>query len=401
MFTDVDVLVIGAGQAGLAASRELTAASVDHVVLERDHIGSAWAHRWDSFCLVTPNHFTRLPGGEYEGDDPDGFLTREQIIAFLRDYAASFAAPVEEGVEVESLTASDGGFIASTSRGELRAHRVVVCTGSYQREHLPSFAVDLQRRLPVVGSTEYRSPEALPGSRVLVVGGGQTACQLADELRRAGREVTLAAGRASAMPRRIGERDIFYWLWEAGFFEQTLADMAGPMVRFAANPTVTGAHGGRDLSLRTLAADGVRLIGRVQGVEDGRLVVADDLAETAAAADEGFRQFGELATQVAENRGWPVPEVPSVPADPLMAAPAPSLSDLDAVVVACGFRPDYSWIDVPDLVDAMGFPMHQDGVSARMDGLCFLGMPWMRTRKSPLLMGVGEDATHLVHRLAG
>lgn len=400
MFTDVDVLVIGAGQAGLAASRELSAASVEHVVLERDRIGAAWAHRWDSFALVTPNHFTLLPGGEYAGDEPDGFLSREQIVAFLGDYAASFAAPVEEGVEVESLVASDGGFSASTSRGELRARRVVVCTGAYQREHLPAFAADLQRRLPVVGSVEYRSPEALPGSRVLVVGGGQTACQLADELQRAGREVTLAAGRASAMPRRIAERDIFYWLWEAGFFEQTLDDMPGPMVRFAANPTVTGAHGGHDLSLRTLAADGVRLIGRVQGVEDGRLVVADDFPETATAADEGFRQFGQLATLVAENRGWPAPELPSVPADPLTAAPAPSLSELDAVVVACGFRPDYSWIDVPDLVDVMGFPMHQDGVSARVDGLSFLGMPWMRSRKSPLLMGVGEDAAHLVRQMA-
>ncbi|WP_168626160.1 NAD(P)/FAD-dependent oxidoreductase [Cryobacterium sp. BB307] len=400
MFTDVNVLVIGAGQAGLAASHELTDASIEHVVLERDRVGSAWAHRWDSFCLVTPNHTTLLPGGAYQGDEPDGFFSREQMVAFLGDYAASFGAPVEEGVEVESLTASDGGFTATTSSGVLRARRVVVCTGAYQRELLPPFTSELQRTLPVVGSTLYRSPEAVPGNRVLVVGGGQTACQIADELQRAGREVTLAAGRAPAMPRRIGERDIFDWLWDAGFFEQTLADMPGPMVRFAANPTVTGAHGGRDLSLRTLQADGVQLMGRLQGVEDGRLVVADDLSETVAGADDMFRQISGLATRVAEERGWSVPDLPTLSSEPLTAAPTPSLNELDAVIIACGYRPDYGWIDVSHLVDVMGFPMHRDGVSVRVDGLYFLGMPWMRTRKSPLLMGVGVDAEHLVRQLA-
>ncbi|WP_167137987.1 NAD(P)/FAD-dependent oxidoreductase [Diaminobutyricimonas sp. TR449] len=399
MFTDVNVLVIGAGQAGLAASHELTAAGVDHVVLEGESVGSAWAHRWDSFCLVSPNHLIRLPGGEYAGDDPDGFLSREQMVALLREYAASFRAPIEEGVGVDSLTVSDGGFVAATSGGTLRARRVVVCTGAYQREYVPAFTTDLQWRLPVIRSTEYRSPAAVPGNRVLVIGGGQTACQIADELHRSGRQVTLAPGRAPAMPRRIAGRDIFDWLWDAGFFEHTLADMPGPAVRFAANPTVTGAQGGHDLNLHTLAADGVQLIGRVRDVEDGRLVVDDDLVETVASAEQGYEQISQLAVVAAEARGWPVPELPVMNSDPVVAAPTPSLNELDAVVVACGFRPDYGWIQVPDLVDEMGFPHHREGESARVAGLHFLGMPWMRTRKSPLVLGVGEDAAQLVRRI--
>ncbi|WP_157157393.1 NAD(P)/FAD-dependent oxidoreductase [Diaminobutyricimonas sp. LJ205] len=400
MFTDVNVLIIGAGQAGLAASHELTAAGVDHVVLERESVGTAWAHRWDSFCLVTPNHLIRLPGGEYAGDEPDGFLSRDQMVALLRDYGASFGAPVEEGVEVEALTPSDGGFTAITSGGTVRARHVVVCTGAYQREYVPSFTTDLERKLPVIRSTEYRSPATVPGSRVLVIGGGQTASQIADELQRSGRQVTLAPGRAPAMPRRIAGRDIFDWLWDAGFFDQTLVDMPGPAVRFAANPTVTGAHGGRDLNLHTLAADGVQLIGRVRGVEDGRLVIDDGLAETVAGAEQGYQQIIQLAVRVAEGRGWPVPDLPVMQSDSVVAAPTPSLDDLDAVVVACGFRPDYGWIEVPGLVDEMGFPHHREGESARVHGLHFLGMPWMRTRKSPLVLGVGEDAAELVRRVA-
>ena len=399
MSADVDVLVIGAGQAGLAVSHELGAAGVEHVVLEADRIGRAWAHRWDSFCLVTPNHTIRLPGGEYQGADAAGFLPRDEIVAHLRDYAASFGAPVEEGRPVTALTEEDGGFRAETPRGGIRARRVVVCTGAYQREHRPPWAEELVRRVPVFGSAGYRSPASLPEGRVLVVGGGQSAAQIAEELHASGREVALAAGSAPAMPRRIAGRDIVDWLWDTGFFEHTLADMPSPAVRFAANPLVTGAHGGRDLNLRTLAADGVRLSGRVTGIDDDRLVVADDLAASVAVGDEAYRQIWGAAIAVAAALGLPAPE-PLAPDDPPpTASELPRISELGAVVVACGYRPSYGWIRIPDLLDDMGFPVHEGGRSIRAPGLWFVGMPWMTTRKSPLLMGVGEDAAAVARRL--
>ncbi|WP_157008048.1 flavin-containing monooxygenase [Agromyces laixinhei] len=420
MRADVDVLVIGAGQAGLAVSHELDRAAVEHVVLERDRVGATWADRWDSFRLVTPNHTIRLPGGEYSGTEPDGYLGRDEIGDHLRAYADSFTAPVEEGTAVESLrrdadsadspgsAGSDGSgerdgsdvFIAETSTGRLRARRVVVCTGAYQREHRPAVIDEIAREVPVIGATEYRSPAATPDGTVLIVGGGQSGCQIASELVHAGREVVVAASRAPAMPRRVDGRDIADWLIDLGFFDQTLADMPSPAVRFASNPLATGAGGGHDLNLRTLAADGVRLIGHVTGVDGTRVVAADDLAESVAVGDGAFGEICSAIGRLCAARGLPVPGLPELPATELTAADPPGLADLGLVVNACGFRPAYDWIAIPGIVDDMGFPVQENGASASVPGLFFAGVPWMRTRKSPLLLGVGEDAEIVVRQLA-
>jgi len=400
MSADVDVLVIGAGQAGLAVSHELSQRGVEHVVVERDRIGSAWAGRWDSFRLVTPNSAIRLPGGAYDGPDPGGYLPRDEIVDHLAGYASSFDAPVTEGYGVDRLEADDAGFVARSATGDIRARRVVVCTGAYQRPHRPGFVDELARLAPVVMSAEYRSPAALPDGPVLIIGGGQSACQVAEELLGAGREVTLAPGRAPSMPRRIAGRDGFDWLEDAGFFEQVLADQPSPMVRLASNPLATGAGGGHDLSLRTLAADGVALVGRAVGVDHGRLVVADDLGESLAAGDAGFRLICGLARTAAAARGLPEPHPPEPLDAPVEAGEVPRLGDLGAVVVACGFRPAYDWVDVPGAFDDLGFPAHEAGASLAADGLFFVGVPWLRRRKSPLLIGVGEDAGIVADQLA-
>ncbi|WP_308797201.1 NAD(P)-binding domain-containing protein [Agromyces silvae] len=400
MSADVDVLVIGAGQAGLAVSHELTALGVEHVVFESDGVGAAWAHRWDSLCLVTPNHTIRLPGGEYRGPEPSGYLARDEIVSHLRAYAESFGAPVEAARPVTALTPDDGGFRADTPAGAVRARRVVVCTGAYQREYLPPWTEPLAHRVPVVGSGEYRSPASLPGGPVLVVGGGQSAAQIAEELCGAGREVALAAGAAPAMPRRIAGRDGVDWLIDAGFFQHTLADMPSSTVRLAPNPLATGAHGGHDLTLRTLAAAGVALSGRVTAVDGDRVVVADDLAASVAVGDEAYRQIWNAATTIAAERGLRGPEPLVRDESPLVATAPPPLSELGAVVVACGFRPAYSWIRVPDLVDELGFPTQDRGRSIRIAGLFFVGVPWMTSRRSPLFMGVGEDAAIVASQLA-
>ena len=251
-----------------------------------------------------------------------------------------------------------------------------------------------------MNATEYRSPASIPAGRVLVIGGGQTGCQLAEELARAGREVVLAASRAPAMPRRVGGRDTVDWLDDAGFFEHTLADMPSPAVRFASNPLATGAGGGHDLDLRTLDAQGVELIGHVLGTDGTSVVAADDLADCVAVGDQAIRDICTAIERTAAALGVPAPELPPTPDSDLVAAPAPRLADLGAVIVACGFRPAYEWIAIPDVVDDMGFPVQEDGASTRVPGLFFVGVPWMRARKSPLLMGVGEDAEVVVERLA-
>jgi len=262
----VDVLVIGGGQAGLAVSHELTAATVEHVVLERDRIGQAWRDRWDSFCLVIPNWSVRLPGGAYDGDDPDGFMPRDDIVAYLERYAAGFGAPVREGVAVRSLEVTPGGaFVARTSAGDLLADRVVLCTGAFQRAHRPPGAETLPAHLVQLDVGQYRNPAALPAGRVLIVGSGQSGCQLAEELHEAGREVVLSCGKAPWAPRRVGGRDIAWWAVESGFMDAPIDPKDIPAARLGANITGTGHGGGHDLHLRTLQAMGVTLVGHLRG----------------------------------------------------------------------------------------------------------------------------------------
>jgi putative flavoprotein involved in K+ transport len=211
------VVVVGGGQAGLAVSHDLTGLSVEHVVLERGRIGQSWRNRWDSFCLVTPNWSVQLPGGAYARDDPDGFMPRDDIVRHLEAYAGSFAAPVREGVEVISLDGSpQAGFRLRTTEGVLVADRVVLTTGAYQRPHRPAAAQTLPSDVLQIDAEGYHNEAALPPGKVLVVGSGQTGCQIAEELRDAGRQVVLACGRAPWCSRRVGDRDVVYWAVETG-----------------------------------------------------------------------------------------------------------------------------------------------------------------------------------------
>src|SRR6185503_9377065 len=236
------IIVVGGGQAGLAVSHELTAAGLDHTVLERGKVASTWRRRWDTFCLVTPNWTVQLPGGSYDGADPDGYMPRDEIVAHLERYARSFSAPVREGVEVESLTLASDGFILGTSEGELRARTVVLTTGAYQKPHRPKGAEGFSGHVQVIDAEQYRNPDGLARGSVLIVGSGQTGCQLAEELHDSGREVFLACGRAPWVPRRVGGRDIAYWIKETGFFDQPRTALPTPEARLIANQQATG-HG--------------------------------------------------------------------------------------------------------------------------------------------------------------
>jgi cation diffusion facilitator CzcD-associated flavoprotein CzcO len=398
----VEALVIGGGQAGLAASHELTRHGVGHVVLERGEIGQAWRERWDSFCLVTPNWSVQLPGGAYDGSDPDGYMPRDEIVAFLEGYASRSRLPVRAGVAVRSLeTTSAGGFVARTSAGDLGARRVVVATGAYQRAHRPAGAETIPADLLQLDLRDYHAASALPFGRVLIVGSGQSGCQLAEELNEAGRDVVLACGKAPWAPRLVGGRDMYWWAVESGFLDGTSASLPSPNARLGANVLATG-HGKRhDLHLRTLRALGVTLVGHFLGADGEGARFAPDLAESVAWGDARYAELRNLFWKTAEERGLPRPHLPDPkPFDDV----APELIDLDgfgAVIFAGGFRPDYrSWLAWPAAFDELGFPIQTDGSSTIVDGLHFVGVPFMRTRKSPLLFGVGEDASVVARTIA-
>ncbi|MGZ8578620.1 MAG: flavin-containing monooxygenase [Actinomycetota bacterium] len=388
----MDVVVIGAGQAGLATSHELTRAGVEHVVLERGSVGQSWRGHWDSFCLVTPNWTVQLPGGIYDGDDPDGYLPRDEISAFLERYAASFDAPVRGGIEVDRLGTDDGAFRLRTSSGDITSRSVVVATGAYQRAYRPPGSSQLPD-LPQLDAADYTNPAALPSGAVLLIGSGQSGCQIAEELNRAGRDVYLACGKAPWVPRRIGDHDVVWWVVETGFMDQRVGDLPVPAARLNANLLNTGRDGGHTLNPRTLRAQGVTLLGRFLGARGHVARFAPDLGESQAWGDARYREVIELVRGLVVRRALPMPDIPEPEPFDANAPEELDLTGFGAVVFTGGFRPDYGWIDVPAVVDDLGFPRHVDGASTAAPGLAFVGVHFLRKRKSSLLYGIGEDAT--------
>ena len=399
--TDVEVAVIGAGQAGLATSYHLKQAGVEHVVLESGRVAETWrSRRWDSFCLVTPNWTVQLPGGAYRGADPDGFMNRSELVDHFQHWATSFGAPVQEESPVFALDVNDGkGFTLRVPSGTLNARTVVVATGGYQRPHRPPGADLIPSRVGQLLAEEYGNESRLPPGNVLIVGSGQTGCQLAEELHGAGRRVFLACGRSPWTPRRFGGHDLVWWIIESGFWSRTMAQLPSPAARLISNPLTTGHGGGHDLHYRTLHAAGVELVGRYLGADDHRIHFADDLAQSIDAGDTLSRTFMKWVAGLCEKRGLDIPwEVPG-------PAGFTSRTELDiekegitSVSWTTGFRPDYGWVHAP-VFDEMGFPVQTDGRS-NVDGLYFMGVHFQRKAQSAVLYGVGEDAEVVARNIA-
>jgi putative flavoprotein involved in K+ transport len=394
----VTTVVIGAGQAGLAVSHGLRKSGIEHVVLERDRVARSWRNRWDSFTLVTPNWTLGLPGAEYDGDDPEGHVHRDEIVAYLQGYADRCSGPVQEGVAVSAIEpGTSTRFRLDTSDGDVSAETVVVCTGAFQRPHLPIVAQAFSSSVEVITSTSYRRPEDLPDGRVLVVGSGQTGVQLSEELHLAGRDVVLACGRAPWVQRRAGGLDLVTWLERTTFFDQPLSALPSPVARLFANVQATGARGGHDLHYRVLQRLGVTLTGRLSGVSDGRALFADDLAQSVAFGDA---RYEDLRTLLREQLGDGAPWLPDP--EPFRADPPREvdLRGFGAVIFTAGFRPDYtSWVKVP-VFDDLGFPVVGEGLRTAVPGLYFCGVHFLRNRRSSLLWGVGDDAQIVVESIA-
>jgi putative flavoprotein involved in K+ transport len=404
------VVVVGGGQAGLSMSYCLRRRNIDHVVLERHRVGHEWRdRRWDSFCLVTPNWQCRLPGFPYRGGDPDGFMSGAEVVRYLEEYAASFDPPVAEGVAVTRLAGDPGGrFEIDTDRGRLTADQVVVATGPYQVPAIPRPAERLAERpadsLVQIHSSHYRDPGRLPPGEVLVVGSGQSGCQIAEDLHLAGRRVHLSVGGAPRIARRYRGRDVVAWLDLMGYYERGIDEFDDhDGIRGRANHYVSGRDGGHDIDLRAFAQDGMRLYGRLAGVERGTLRFAPDLGRNLDHADAVSEAVKDSIDAFIAANGIAAPDEPRY--TPVWA-PAEEPGELDltnagitSVIWCTGFRRDYRWVRMP-VFDGTGYPVHERGVTT-CSGLYFLGLPWLYTWGSGRFCGVGADAEHLARHVAG
>ncbi len=403
MKTHHTVIVIGAGQAGLSVSYYLKEHAIEHVVLEKSRIASSWrSQRWDTFCLVTPNWQCQLPGHPYRGDDPQGFMGRDEIVSYLESYVASFQPPVIEGVEVLSLSQGEvSGFELVTSQGPMTADHVVVAISSYHVPRIPPNARELPPEIVQMHSAEYRHPGELPEGEVLVVGTGQSGCQIAEDLHLAGRKVHLCVGNAPRCARRHRGKDVVEWLHLMGYYDVPIDRHPNKeQVRDRTNHYVTGRDGGRDIDLRRFALEGMELYGPLCDIRAGHIEFAPGLKRNLDDADDVYRSINRTIDAFIEKEGIDAPVEAEYVAlwepkeDRLELDPSTRIS---AVVWCIGFASDFRWIKAP-VFDETEYPRHDRGLTA-VDGLYFIGLPWLFTWGSGRFSGVSRDARHIVTRI--
>ncbi len=396
------VVVIGAGQAGLAMSHHLTNRSIDHVVLDRGEVAQSWrVERWDSLRLLTPNWMSRLPGYRYVGPDPDGFMTNLETIEFLERYSRRSAAPIRCHVTVEQVRARHPGFDVVTDQGVWRCDVVVAATGSSSEPRVPSLAAELPLRIRQLTALQYRNPRQFGDGEVLVVGASASGAQIADELQRSGRATTLAVGDHVRLPRTYRGRDIHWWMDAIGQLDERY-DEVDDIVRARRLPSLqlVGSPDRRQLDLNTLVARGVSIVGKVMGVNGEKSQCSGALANVVASADLKQRRQLTRIDDFASAHGLDEAIPPPMEPQPTNFGTAPTELDLarfETVVWATGYRPTYRWLDRAAF-DHRNRVEHDGGVCA-LDGLYLMGMPFMRRRKSSFIDGVGSDAAELVSHL--
>jgi putative flavoprotein involved in K+ transport len=399
----IETVVIGAGQAGLAMSYHLSRLGREHVILEEKWPGHRWrTERWDAFALQAPNWTLDLPGYSYQGDDPDGFDARDEVARFVEGYAGFIRAPVRCGVRVIDLRQKPGAqrLVVKSTDATIEADNIIVATGPFQEPAIPRFAAAMPPRVFQVHSSRYRNPEQLPPGAVLVVGSGASGCQITEDLREGGRQVYLAVGSHRRRIRRYRGRDIVWWGFKLGIYDQ-IVDIVPPEERKGGLGLVTGVHGGYDLDVRRFPANGVTLLGHLRGVEGEKLAFALDVEQTLSWADESYHRLLRSVDDFIEKTGLDAPEPDAPPPGPTVPT-TPAKLDLRAagitsVVWATGFRDDFRWVNLPVFDDA-GQPVHRRGVT-RHAGLYFLGLRWLHTVLSAFVPGVGRDAEYLVEHI--
>jgi putative flavoprotein involved in K+ transport len=400
------VVVIGAGHAGLAMSRCLAERSIDHVVVERGEVANSWrTERWDSLRLLTPNWQSRLPGHVYAGADPDGYRTMPETVAFIERYAQAIAAPVCTRTTVTSVRRHDAGYVVSTDRGEWRCRAVVLASGACNLANVPALAQALPQRLATLTTMQYRNPRQLAQGGVLVVGASASGVQIADELQRSGRPVTLAVGEHIRMPRVYRGRDIQWWMDAAGVLDQRFDEIDDHgRARNVPSLQLAGYPDRRNVDLNALATIGVRRVGRLAGLRDGKALFSGSLRNQATLADLKMNRLLDLIDAWADRTGVAGEVEPPHRFEPTRIESAPPLSldlasgEIHTVIWATGYRPDFSWLQVP-VFDHKGRIRHVGGV-VDAPGIYLLGEQFMRRRKSALIDGAGDDARELSAHLA-
>ena len=363
----VEVVIIGGGQAGLALSYYLTQQGRTHLVLEQGRVGETWrSGRWDSFTLVTPNWMTQLPGFPYQGDDPDGFLPREDIVAYLEQYAASFHAPLQCGVRVTAVGQQPGsdGYLVEAEEMTFEARNVVLATGAYPKPKLPTASAALPVDVCQLHTSEYRNPQTLPSGAVLVVGTGQSGCQIAEELHQSGRRVYLSTSSCGRVPRHYRGKDVIWWLTRMGYFDRTIDQLPSPSARFACTPQLSGAQGGHDINLRQFAREGIILLGHLQTVQGKQIILAPDLEENLTKADAFALQRTQGIDEYIKKTGMEVAancttdEAPSNCASstkPMLTLDLQS-AGISTIIWASGYKLDFGWVQIP-VFDEVGYPV--------------------------------------------
>ncbi|MGO2655592.1 MAG: flavin-containing monooxygenase [Pseudoclavibacter sp.] len=404
---ETEVVVVGGGQAGVAMSEHLSARGMPHIVLERGRIAERWrTERWDSLVTNGPVWHDRFPGLEFVDADPDDFVPKDRVARYFEDYAEKIHAPVRCGVEVTSVTKTEGepGFLVEytdgTTQGHIRARAVVAATGAFQQPSIPPIVSD-EAGLTQLHSSQYRNPQQLPEGNVLVVGAGASGVQIADELQQSGRQVYLSVGPHDRPPRRYRDRDNVWWLGVLGLWGKATPPQGADHVTIV----VSGAKGGHTVDFRDLAASGITLVGRTSAFDGTRMRFNEDLATNIAKGDANYLSVLDAADEYIERNGLDLPEEPEARVlGPLPACAVTPITELDlaaagvtAIVWATGFRLDYSWLHV-DAFDQQGQPVQQRGVSNE-PGIYFLGLPWQSSRGSSFIWGVWHDAKYVADQI--
>jgi putative flavoprotein involved in K+ transport len=401
MKTHYPVIIVGGGQAGLSMSFCLKERGFDHLIFEKHTIGHAWrSQRWDSFCLVTPNWQCQLPGFTYPGPVPNGFMVKDEIVQYIEAYAASFAPPIKEQVEVYSLRQpkSQGIFEISTAIGDYTADQVVIATGGYHRPKRPVMAERLSSQLVQLHSSEYKNPHTLPEGAVLVVGTGQSGCQIAEDLHLAGKSVHLCVGSAPRSPRQYRGKDVVDWLDQMGYYDLSIEQHPQKeQVRAKANHYLTGRDGGREIDLRQFALEGMQLHGRLKAISGSQLEFWDDLKHNLDQADAVAESIKTTIDRFIQENQIEAPTEPTYhpvwqPADGSLALDYEA-ANIRSVIWCTGFQADFSWVEIP-VFDGKGYPGHVRGVTP-VWGLYWLGLPWLYTWGSGRFSGIARDATYL------
>lgn len=406
------VVVIGAGHSGLAVSHFLSQRSIDHVVLERGEVAWSWrTQRWDSLRLLTPNWQSRLPGLCYGGDDPDGYMTMPEVVEFISGYARLIDAPVLTGAAVASVRRGAGGvgYVIDTERGRFECEAAVLATGGFGRPKVPDLGEPLPAGVAALSPFEYRRPDGLAPGGVLVVGASATGVQIAEEVQRSGRPVTLAVGEHVRMPRLYRGRDVFWWMERSGLLDERYDEVDDIVrVRRTPSPQLAGTPERATLDLNALTDAGVRLAGRVGAVRGGKALLSGSLPNKCELADLKLNRlldaFDEWAASAGTGNG--AGDVgPPERFEPTRTPPSPPLEldlasgEIATIIWATGFVPDYSWIDI-DVLDRRGRIRHDGGVVTGSPGLYVIGLNFLRRRKSSFIHGAEDDARDLVSHLA-